>query len=756
MPPQKRVTIAQISDLHINRRVDRNVTTMLTRILEKCRPDVLIVSGDLANQPVPWQMKRAAKLLREIVQRCAPKRVIVIPGNHDFKFWGNVGLRRLTRIPFEIYFRREGLDHSFPWRVWQFIRLALSAVWWRSSELREPVIADMFDDHPGLGIAVFAVNSNTLTEMMAAGKVESDDLQRLFTCLDKADESPDFAFRYKIAVVHHHPAPIADAPSDAIARIQDSFMIFYNAGLFVRELSRRHFSLVLHGHKHVAGFLRVSCEFGDQGRTILPIAAAGTASHPAPDDTRGHHMRVVEIFDDDTARLHERFFSADVEEKDESRTYELDTLGDVRLRRYAILRGRRGYAVQRVTKTVSITGAGYSVIRKEYCGTRAVTRDGLDRIRLILRGKRPTYLRGLEPIPESSTFATIGPVKQDLYNFEGEFELGRRWKPEDGRFNWGYLYRLMNGHVLKADEFRMHYYGTKVTSEYASLAADGAYDLLILNVQFPDKYDLNALEFRAEAEYAPAPLHGTDEGGFDYDTASLHDEETARISTNVQPSLPNGYCLTCPNPVPGMLYKLSWRFRKPQAAQPEPDLALGEALSTACEKLLTLPSVVETPEWNRAVSVLKDLATDANSILGGPGEDFHVTVMVYDEGTRLLKPVCANFAPLSEAAFFPGEGCAGFVFEKTRSVLYHAKRDQVGYFIHQEEWPTGEEIGEPVVLASFPWIYGEDRWALGVINFTSKSKTTKLLRLFNALTGAANMQKIEKLANLAAERLLAV
>ena len=66
--PSVRAKIVQISDLHMNRKVKREVAGMLKQIIGKLGPDILIVSGDLANQPVPWQMKKAAKFIREIEQ----------------------------------------------------------------------------------------------------------------------------------------------------------------------------------------------------------------------------------------------------------------------------------------------------------------------------------------------------------------------------------------------------------------------------------------------------------------------------------------------------------------------------------------------------------------------------------------------------------------------------------------------------------------------------------------------------------------
>ncbi|MBS1849419.1 MAG: metallophosphoesterase [Acidobacteria bacterium] len=753
MKPSVRTTIAQISDLHINRKTGTQVPGMLKQILAQVRPDILIVSGDLANQPVFWQMRKAARLLEELQAECKPARTIVIPGNHDFKLWGNVGLRRITRIPFEIYFRRDGLHKGFWWRTRESAKLLANALWWKGSAMREPVLVDFFEERPQAGLAIFAVNSNTLTEMMAAGKVESQDLQQLFREVSKAEGAADFPFRYKIALVHHHPAPIADAPTAALDRVQESFMVFYNAGLFLRELSRRGFNLVLHGHKHVAGFVRVGCEFPDLGRTVLPVAAAGTATHPAPDDSRGHHLHVIEIFDDDTATLKDWFFSASTVQT-QSYTYDLDTLEDVRRRRCTIFQKRQKFVVSELRKTVQITADGYSTVQMEYRNCKVTDKDGLDHIPLLFRVERPTYLRGLTKARNSSAFVRVQLRKQDAHAGEGDYFLGKNWKPGDGPFNFGLEYRLMNGHVLTGQEFARHYEGQNIDSEYSSIAPDGACDLMTLSVQFPQDYPLDSLEFRCSAEYLPAPLQSAaDERLSTGSGAKGHDDETSRIEGNLRRE-GNGYVLTCPQPVPGMIYKMLWRFPAPAAGGVSPDLEQEAKIASILQRLLALPATrpmintLEFREWNRIFSLLDGLAQDINARIPGAPEKIDITVMVFDDTSKRLKFVCSNQGNLPQGEFFSGEGCAGLAFEKARIFLYHPDIDKLGYFIRPCESPSGTLTQEPTVLICFPWVY--EQRVLGVINVSALGKTTKLLKLFSAAERDGHTVKVlQDLATLA-------
>jgi hypothetical protein len=79
-------------------------------------------------------------------------------------------------------------------------------------------------------------------------------------------------------------------------------------------------------------------------RAVPSIVAAGTASHPRPDDIRGHNL-IIDIFEDDTAVLEMRFFSAHVEKTEATRSYEIDTIQDVRFGRHPVFRRVRGYVL---------------------------------------------------------------------------------------------------------------------------------------------------------------------------------------------------------------------------------------------------------------------------------------------------------------------------------------------------------------------------------------------------------------------------
>ncbi|HEX4593630.1 MAG TPA: hypothetical protein VH157_05125 [Bryobacteraceae bacterium] len=385
---------------------------------------------------------------------------------------------------------------------------------------------------------------------------------------------------------------------------------------------------------------------------------------------------------------------------------------------------------------------------------------------LSLTTERPCYLRGVETAGGSSAFVNIRPVQKTLYAFKGTIDLGHRRTPDLGPFDYGYRFRVMNGHALSAEEFPRHYWGTRLDSEYASITCDGAFDHLVLNVKFPPKYDLSLLEFDAIAEFVPAPLSGIEDPRLDLGQTHRHDVETDRIrgylkcdSTEV--------ILTCPQPTPGLIYKVRWKF-KCLASPPAGDLSVMAGLEAATSRLIRIAQAAPTDstahaDWERIRSKLEALTAGINSVLPpANSEPLHVSVMVFDKTSQRLRFVCSNTDPekLPLGDFISGEGCAGFAFEKLRCVLYHPEKDSDGYFIRNEERTISGLGQDPVVMASFPWIYshGHGQLVVGVVNVSSFVPTSKFLPLFDTQDPGkvALMRQLQELVAQTASQLLTI
>jgi hypothetical protein len=86
----------------------------------------------------------------------------------------------------------------------------------------------------------------------------------------------------KIAVLHHHPMPIALRNKSVKRRGKEAklepFLILKNGGDLIHELQRQRFDLILHGHKHLQQFARVELQADDpKGHPVLIVAGGSTA-----------------------------------------------------------------------------------------------------------------------------------------------------------------------------------------------------------------------------------------------------------------------------------------------------------------------------------------------------------------------------------------------------------------------------------------------------------------------------------------------
>ncbi len=741
--PRRRARIIQISDLHIGSWGKPPAIDQLRNIVRQENPDFLIVSGDQVNHPVPWAMRRAAKLVAELCPRKDrdPLPLMTLAGNHDYRLWGSFGFRRFSRVPFYVYFRENGLN--LPWRVrWsRYLQLSASALWPRSKALLDPPL-DHWDKERGFLIVGF--NSNSLAEMIAAGKVDAHSLQKFSQRTKKWAEDPSYEAAYKIAVVHHHPAPIPFVATGALARIQESTMVLYNAGTLLRALNDAGFHLVLHGHKHHAGFSRISYATDPRELRDLAIAAAGSSAHPRPDDPRGNHLHVIDLFDDDTVTLESRFFDGEVTCKDQSYTCVLQDLGRVGRLRLTTASREWKLDVGELAKKVTVTKHGYSLMELSYLSCRVSGEEKKSRHRLEAIFPAPTYARGFEKLKtdRSPPFFEIEIERQELRRVIGSYEFGNPVTAGESPFDYGVRFQLINGHSLTPEEFERHYAGRDVRWEITKLQCDMACRSLRLEVEFPSDYDMELLDIGVEVHYLPSPLERLD--SFD-GTFRVHPAESRRIRDGLRV---NGrrLVLRCRDPIPGFVYCIRWQVKEQEKTDIGVSWVGKSVAETGARNLVRLGRqvVAGDPRARRTYEKIVEALMNLASFLTQPdvllqpksSELWDLSLMVFDDEAKRLRCVALSFAELEslfDTVFVSGEGCAGFAFEKTRTLLYHPPKDKIGYFIESAEWSDGPgRLIDQSCMISVPWVYPGGRGpnvTVGVLNIGSRQADSQLIDL---------------------------
>ncbi|MDQ7248360.1 metallophosphoesterase family protein [Dongia sedimenti] len=86
-------TIVHLSDLHFGR-TDPDVVRGACEAVNRIKPDLVVVSGDLTQRARSYQFRAARAFLDRL-----PKPQIVVPGNHDIPLWNLIarGLRPLRK-----------------------------------------------------------------------------------------------------------------------------------------------------------------------------------------------------------------------------------------------------------------------------------------------------------------------------------------------------------------------------------------------------------------------------------------------------------------------------------------------------------------------------------------------------------------------------------------------------------------------------------------------------------------------------------
>lgn len=214
-------TVVHLSDLHFGR-VDTAVLAPLRSAIEKLKPDVVVVSGDLTQRARGAQFRAARNFLDTL-----PKPQIVVPGNHDVPFYDVV---RRFLSPLE-RFRRYITDDPMP---------------------------EFLDGE----VAIIGVNTaRSLT--FKSGRINIDQVREV------AHRFAGLPERITRIVVTHHPF---DVPKDG-----DQDDVLGRAPMAMVEFARAEVDLFLSGHLHHSSISTTAHRYRIGGFAAL-VVQAGTAT----------------------------------------------------------------------------------------------------------------------------------------------------------------------------------------------------------------------------------------------------------------------------------------------------------------------------------------------------------------------------------------------------------------------------------------------------------------------------------------------
>jgi 3',5'-cyclic AMP phosphodiesterase CpdA len=296
---ERTVKILHLSDLHFGTTFDPSLWDYVAKVLAGAdRPNIIVVTGDLVDTPSFFMLGLARNELEALRHGwCASGHeceLLVIPGNHDVGILGNLAIwpwsskfrivfggdyRALfDRLPkFTEYIRRPWWSRWARRTAWT-ICFALRRV---SFTLRQPPPPQrLVSECTGGALCIARFDSNCKLRL-ASGYISASDISKVHGELLQRrlpSEGKLLNLVPRIALVHHHVVAIPYSSTIEGLTEFEPFLTLRNAGTLLRELCFWDFDLVLHGHKHLLNFVRLTFDSADQPRSEIAVLAAGSAT----------------------------------------------------------------------------------------------------------------------------------------------------------------------------------------------------------------------------------------------------------------------------------------------------------------------------------------------------------------------------------------------------------------------------------------------------------------------------------------------
>jgi 3',5'-cyclic AMP phosphodiesterase CpdA len=696
--------VAHISDLHFTATTaaEAAIWEALRQDLGKTGADILVVTGDLIDCSVGDNLQEAgvSQALDRVHTFIAEglcgelaidpaEALIVVPGNHDYRWKGLVSKQTYFDLFHEKF--RPYYGHS------------------------------MF---PALRLCVFCFDSNTVDRGVnfATGLVAEEELVAFAAAVDeiKKVHLPTWLESTRLAVVHHHPMPIAATEHRAGVTDREEFLLLKNAGLFMTELVRAEIDLVVHGHKHYPSFSRATFRPQEGSEQTIMVLGAGSVAGKGQEPS----YNMVTLHDNGEVLLERRWRrAAAYERKTEPALQTYEMARAARFERLAKAAGVK-LRVRRATRLDRLgEDAGDDEIHWHFEGARSNGKDPIGEIETTARSDSGYF--GEE---EYEWEKPLQDIRCREKRVEGNANAQRRvvaFDPPIGKepVTFGRRRTIHNAiHYNQRD--RLDATGGQRADEWLALLVTNAIELLIFGIMFPEGRFPSEVTVRVYRETTQR------------DEAEQRDsEEEAYARQRVLQVRENRLVtLTIEKALPGYRYEIGWEL--PPDETEELDLTAAQAgmAREIGERLLAARQSRPAGPVQDALGLLRTEVVEDRA-----GEDLEVTLFCYDRDVNAL--VCVggvgDYEPQSRLWTWeikPGRTIVGQAYRRRDTVLYiQVPGVEIGTEYYE---PVPEESGRPrephTVIFAVPLFYPVARGRrVGVLSIASRSNVTSLLQLEN-------------------------
>jgi predicted phosphodiesterase len=753
--------IVHLSDLHYPS-IDLPLWGTVKSACIALQPDLIVVSGDLVDQPFPDQLAWARRELDELEKK-ANAQVYVVPGNHDlFEYGSAVGQER--RVWFDQTFRGGTQVQIVSAATAPVARPAHRSTFWRvvislfgggqappppAVPPPAPPLRSLVRQPPNLHVLLALFDSNPTHDVsFAGGAVPHDDLLAVSDELTRLD-APHLI---RIAVIHHHVLPIAHSGGRLVGR--EALMVLENAGTLLGVLARHRFDLVLHGHKHRQQFARIDLSPGDESGYPIAVASAGAAALLTANEPRNCSFNLITVEDNGQISVRAFYYGEDTTpapmgiEGIDYRTYDEPT--DVVPRRALLrTRDRHGFICSKRTAEFTVTENGDLITVSRISGLRPLhlppnVFSRPHSVRIPVQARLAIVPTLDAEFTANGCRVEVDPAAAELDPDSTETQVQRYWVripgdlTRDGGADYETCHAVANSMVTTQWEAEQR---KRVPQEWVGVIVDYPAESLQIDLMLPPG-----------CEYVQPTIVCQRLAGYpDYEIDPISRNATIpekpvfepdhRINDHLRSHLrymadERRWRFTAEPPMVGYSYLLRWDIPHDQ-----PDRAIHSKARAWQKTLLGLGERFHgrtlSVQEARALDAIQALADTLKSLLAGNEQDEQciVTLFAYDDQSVRLTPALSwnswSDDPVDQGFRMRlGQGIAGAAFLQRRTVAW-AKGSNASPLIKPVAYPDkrGGIAGIPEAILAIPIFHDavQDEvrpppWAaIGTVSFSSSS-----------------------------------